>query len=386
MTSYCISIGQRISPVAKLLLSFATPPRWRWWPESGGKFKNKPLWEEPMDRKPGIARGAAMRPLVHAITALSTCTCVAMTVLPTAHAQPNYPTKPVRIFVPYGPGGVGDLTMRLVADKMSQNLKQQFIIENQPGAGGIVNATSVMRAEPDGYTLIEIGNGASISMSLFNDLPYNVLTDFAPISVTGSFEMLLAVPDSSPYKTIKDVVDTAQKNPGKINLGAINPGSTQNLSAHLFEQVTGAKFTIVTYRTTPDLVTALLRGDVDVGFDYFAGLDSEIGPGKVRIIATSSEERDPLLKDVPTAKESGYPAYIVTSWNGLAAPAKVSPEIINILHDAATKALADPDVKTKALNLGIDSTGSTPRQMHERLASDFAKWRDVIAKAGIPKQ
>jgi tripartite-type tricarboxylate transporter receptor subunit TctC len=339
-----------------------------------------------MDRKPGIARGAVMHPLVRAIAALSTCTCVATTVLPAAHAQSNYPTKPVRIFVPYGPGGVGDLTMRLVADKMSQNLKQQFIIENRPGAGGIVNATSVMRAEPDGYTLIEIGNGASISMSLFNGLPYNVLTDFAPISVTGSFEMLLAAPDNSPYKSLKDVVDAAQKNPGKINLGAINPGSTQNLSAHLFEQVTGAKFTIVTYRTTPDLVTALLRGDVDVGFDYFAGLDGEIGPGKVRIIATSGEERDPLLKDVPTAKESGYPAYVVTSWNGLAAPAKVSPEIINILHDAATKALADPDVKAKALNLGIDSTGSTPQQMHERLASDFAKWRDVIAKAGIPKQ
>jgi tripartite-type tricarboxylate transporter receptor subunit TctC len=340
-----------------------------------------------MQAQAGASLSAGNCSLCRTIVVFSAGALIAAGLISSVSAQAaDYPTKPVRIFVPYGPGGVGDLTMRLVADKMSQNLKQQFIIENRPGAGGIVNATSVMRAEPDGYTLIEIGNGASISMSLFNDLPYNVLTDFAPISVTGSFEMLLGVPDSSPYKSLKDVVDTAQKNPGKINLGAINPGSTQNLSAHLFEQVAGAKFTIITYRTTPDLVTALLRGDVDVGFDYFAGLDSEIGPGKVRIIATSGEERDPLLKVVPTAKESGYPAYVVTSWNGLAAPVKVSPEIVNILHDAAIKALADPSVKAKALNLGIDATGSTPQQMHDRLASDFARWREVIAKAGIPKQ
>jgi Tripartite tricarboxylate transporter family receptor len=133
------------------------------------------------------------------------------------------------------------------------------------------------------------------------------------ISVAASFEMLLAVPDKSPYRSLKDVVDAAQKDPGKINLGAINPGSTQNLSAHLFQQVTGAQYTVIPYRTTPDLVTALLRGDVDLGFDYYAALHGVIGPDKIRIIATSGERRNPLLKDVPTARESGFPDYIVTS-------------------------------------------------------------------------
>jgi tripartite-type tricarboxylate transporter receptor subunit TctC len=298
----------------------------------------------------------------------------------------DYPTKPVRIFVPYGPGGVGDLTMRLVADRMSQNLNQQFVIENRPGAGGIVNMTEVLRARPDGYTLGEMGNGQAISMSLFQKLPYNVLTDFAPISVTASFEMLLAVPDNSPYKSLKDLVEAARKNPNKINLGAINPGSTQNLSAYLFQQVTGAQYTIVTYRTTPELVTALLRGDVDVGFDFYAGLVGEIGPGKMRIIATSGEKRDPLLKDVPTAKESGFPDYVVASWNGLTAPAKVTADIVNLLSVAVNKALADPELKQKALNLGIDASGSTPQQMHDRLVADTAKWKSVIDKAGIPKQ
>ena len=335
----------------------------------------------------GAVRSAETYPLRRTVAALGAIVAIVFGATSIATAQSTgYPTKPARIFVPYGPGGVGDLTMRLVADKLSQSLKQQFVIENRPGAGGIVNATSVMRAEPDGYTLIEIGNGSTISMSLFNDLPYNVLTDFAAISVTGSFEMLLAVPEKSPYKSLKELVDFAQKNPGKINLGAINPGSTQNLSAHLFQQVTGAKYTIVTYRTTPDLVTALLRGDVDLGFDFFAGYQSEIGPGKIRIIATSGEQRNPLLKDVPTAKESGFPDYVVSSWNGLAAPAKVAPDIINILHDGVIKALADPDVKAKALNLGIDATGTTPQQMHDRLAADYAKWHGVIEKAGIPKQ
>jgi tripartite-type tricarboxylate transporter receptor subunit TctC len=303
-----------------------------------------------------------------------------------AQAASDYPQKPVRVFVPYGPGGVGDLTMRLLADKLSQDVKQQFVIENRPGAGGIVNMTEVLRARADGYTLGEVGNGQAISMSLFEKLPYNVLTDFAPISITASFEILLAVPDNSPYKLLSDVVDTARKNAGRVTLGAINPGSTQNLSANLFQQVTGAEYTIVPYRTTPDLVTALLRGDVDLGFDFYAGLAGELGPGKIRIIATSGEQRDPLLKDAPTAKESGFPDYIVTSWNGLVAPAKVSAEVINILNTAVNRALSDPELKAKALSLGIDASGSTPQQMHDRLAADVVKWRDVIEKAHIHKE
>jgi tripartite-type tricarboxylate transporter receptor subunit TctC len=310
-----------------------------------------------------------------------------MPILPAAaQTAANFPQKPVRVFVPYGPGGVGDLTTRLLSDKLSQDLKQQFVVENRPGAGGIVNMTEVLRARADGYTLGLMGNGQAISMSLFEKLPYNILTDFAPISVTASFEILLAVPDNSSYKSLGEVVDAARKNPGKLTLGAINPGSTQNLSAHLFQQVTGAEYTIVPYRTTPDLVTALLRGDVDLGFDFYAGLGGELGPGKIRIIATSGEQRDPLLKDVPTAKESGFADYIVTSWNGLVAPAKVPAEIINILNTAVNRALSDPDLRAKALNLGIDTSGSTPQQMHDRLAADISKWRDVIEKAHIPKQ
>jgi tripartite-type tricarboxylate transporter receptor subunit TctC len=303
-----------------------------------------------------------------------------------AQSAAGYPQKPVRVYVPYGPGGVGDLTMRLLADQLSKDLKQSFVIENRPGAGGIVAMTEVLRAPADGLTLGEMGNGQAISMSLFSKLPYDVLNDFTQVSVAASFEMLLAVPDGSPYKTLGDLVDAARKSPGKLNLGAINPGSTQNLSAHLFQQVTGAEYTIVPYRTTPDLVTALLRGDVDLAFDFYAALQPVIGPGKIRIIATSGEERDPLLKEVPTAKESGFPSYVVTSWNGVAVRGATPADIVNVLSGAINRGLAAPEVQEKSRKFGMDAHGTSPQEMHDRMARDIAKWRDVIEKANIPKQ
>ena len=277
------------------------------------------------------------------------------------------------------------MTIRLLANKVSQNLKQAFVIENRPGAGGIAAMRAVLGASPDGYTLGEMGNGQAISASLFQNLPYDVLTDFAQISVAASFAILLAVPPTSPHKTVKDVIEAARKSPGKLNLGAINPGSTQNLSAVLFQQVSGADFAIVTYRTTPDLVTALLRGEVDLGFDYFAGFESTIAADKLHVIATSGDKRDPVLKDVPTANESGLPGYVVSSWNGVAAPAGVPAPIIAMLSTEIRRALADPEVKERMLKLGLDARGSTPQEMRDRMAKDIAKWREVIDKAGIPK-
>jgi tripartite-type tricarboxylate transporter receptor subunit TctC len=302
-----------------------------------------------------------------------------------AQAAEDYPRRPVRIFVPYGAGGAGDMTIRLLANKLSQNLKQPFIIENRPGAGGIAAMRAVLGAPADGYTLGEMGNGQAISTSLFQNLPYDVLNDFAQISVAASFAILLAVPPTSPYKSLKELIEAARQAPGKFNLGAINPGSTQNLSAVLFQQVSGAQFAIVTYRTTPDLVTALLRGEVDLGFDYYAGFESTIAPGKLRIIATSGDKRDPVLKEAPTAAESGLPGYVVSSWNGVAAPGGVPAPIIAMLSTEIRRALADPEVRERMLKLGLDARGTTPQEMHDRMARDIAKWREVIDKAEIPK-
>lgn len=347
---------------------------------TGLRDKEGYMDDEGLPRKPGLRLSR------RSIMAGIACGVAFASAARPAQAAPNYPIKPVRIVVPYGPGGVGDLTMRLMADKLSEQVTQQFVIENRPGAGGIMAMTEARRAPADGYTLAEIGNGQAISASLFTKLPFDVLKDFTPISVAASFEMLLAVPGGSPHLTLENVVEAAKKNPGKLNLGAINPGSTQNLSAHLFQQVTGAQYTIVTYRTTPDLVTALLRGDVDLGFDYYAGFGGELADGKLRIIATSGDARDPLLPSVPTAKESGFPQYVVTSWNGVAGPHGLAPDIVQILSADINRALAAPDLQQKASRLGMQARGSTPEQMRDRLVADIAKWRQVIDRAGIPKQ
>jgi tripartite-type tricarboxylate transporter receptor subunit TctC len=303
-----------------------------------------------------------------------------------ALSQPNFPAKPIQIFIPYGAGGVADLTMRLLAQKLTERTKQQVVIENRPGAGGLLAAKEVLRAPADGYTLGVIGNGQAIGMSLFKARPYNVLTDFSFVSITARFEMLLATKKDSSLKSVQDIVTAARKDPGKLNFGAINPGSTQNLSAHLLKQVTGIDVAIVPYKTTPDLVTAVLRGDVDVGFDFYAGLQAVISDNQVRIIATSGEQRNPLLRDVPTAKESSFPDYIVTSWNGLASAAGMPAETLGILNQLINTALADPTLQATASALGMDARGSTPQEMRERMAADVKKWAAVIEKAGIEKQ
>src|SRR5262245_51389465 len=221
-----------------------------------------------------------------------------------ATAEPGFPNRTVRIFVPYGPGGVGDLTMRLVAQKLTDRMGKQVIIENRPGAGGVLAAKATLDSPPDGYTLLVTGNGTAISMSLFKVRPYHALTDFTQISVAASFEMLIATPADSPFKTVQDIIKAARANPGKLNLAAINPGSTQNLSAHLFKQLTGIDATIVTYRTTPDLITGVLRGDIDLAFDYYAAFKGPLADDKIRIVASADDERNPLLPNVPTVKES----------------------------------------------------------------------------------
>ena len=303
-----------------------------------------------------------------------------------ARAEPGFPAKPIRISIPFGAGGVADLTMRLLAQTLTERTKQQVVIENRPGAGGLLSAKAVLEAPPDGYTLAVIGNGQAIAMSLFKARPYNVLTDFTFVSITARFEMLLAVKADSPLQTLQDVVTAARKNPGKLNFGAINPGSTQNLSAHLLKQVSGLDVTIIPYKTTPDLITGILRSDVDVGFDYYAALQPVIIDNKVRIVATSGEDRNPLLHNVPTARESGFPEYVVTSWNGLASAAGLPPDVLAALNGHINAALSDPALRATATKLGMDARGSTPEQMRDRMAADIKKWAAVIEKGGIEKQ
>jgi tripartite-type tricarboxylate transporter receptor subunit TctC len=337
-----------------------------------------------MQGEPGAIRSRRHR-LWRAIV-VACLASLAPWVVTIAHAEPGFPSRPVRIMVPYGPGGVADVTMRLLAQKLGERLGQQFVIDNRPSAGGIIAAKATATAAPDGYTLVVSGNGMAIAKSLFKSLPYDVLTDFTPVSITAFLDLMLATRADGRLKSVNDIIAAAKADPGKLNFGTIAPGSTQNLSAELFRMTADIKVTIVTYRTTPDLLTALLRGDVDVGFDYYAGFNAALKDNKLRAVASTGDKRAPWTPEVPTVKESGLAGYAVVSWNALSGPAGMPRDVVDLLNREINAALRLPDVQEKAHLFGLDARGTTPEEMAQRMASDVAKWAAVIEKVGLERQ
>ncbi len=311
------------------------------------------------------------------------CTAVATS---DAWAQAKYPDHPVRIILPFGAGGVADITSRLVAEKLSDKLGQRFVIENQPGAGGIAAARVALAGGADGYTLALLTNGTAISVSLFRHLPFDPLKQFVPISAIGYFDCVFITSASSPFHTLGDFLKAAREKPGTLNIGSINVGSTQNLTAELFKSMAGIKVVLVPFRTTPDQVVALLRGDIQLSIDFYAALKPSLQSDKARALATSGQQRSPALPSVPTVQEGGVANFDVTAWNGFYAPVGTPKAVIATLNRALREVLADPNLKQRALDLGIDVRPSTPAELDARMRSDIKKWAQVIERAHIPKQ
>jgi len=302
-----------------------------------------------------------------------------------ARAQ-AYPTRPVRLILPFGAGGVADVTSRLTAEKLSDKLGQRFVVENQPGAGGINAVRSVISAPPDGYTLGLVTNGTAISVPLFKSLPFDPTKDFDLVSTLGYFDLVFAANGESSFKTLADFVDAARAAPGKLNVGTINVGSTQNLGAELFKASAGVDFQVVPYRGTPEIIVGLLRNDVDLMVDFYAALRAGLQDGKLRPLAVSSPQRSPILPDVPTVQEAGVRDYEVTSWNGIFAPPGTPRDVIDVLNRSLREILAIPDVVKQYADVGIEAKASTPEELGARLRQDIDKWGKVIERAGIPKQ
>jgi tripartite-type tricarboxylate transporter receptor subunit TctC len=303
-----------------------------------------------------------------------------------ARAESSYPNHAVRIVVPFAAGGVADTTARIVAEKLSDKLGQRFYIENQPGAGGITAARTAILAAPDGYTLVMLTNGTAVSVSLFEKLPFDPLRDFVPVSSLGFFDFIFATSATSEFKTLADFIAAARARPGALNVGTINIGSTQNLSAELFKTAANIDFTIVPYRGTPEVEVSLLQGNLSLMIDSYAAMKGNIADGKFRALASSGAVRSESTPDLATVQESGVTNYDVVSWNALFAPARTPPEIVKTLNGTLTDILADAEIKTRLLALGIEAKGGTPEDIAERLKSDIDKWRQVIEKAKIPKQ
>jgi tripartite-type tricarboxylate transporter receptor subunit TctC len=302
-----------------------------------------------------------------------------------AKAQSTYPTQPVAVVVPFGAGGIADTSLRIVAEKLTGELGQQ-VVENQPSAGGITAAMNALKAPADGHTLALLTNGTAISVPLFKKLRFDPLTDFTPVSSVAFFDFVLVTNAQSPLRSVADVVAAARAEPGGLNVGTINIGSSQNLSAELLKSTAGVDFSIVPYRQTPDLLVAVLRGDVDLMIDNYAAVKSALDDGRARAIATTGTARSPALPDVPTVQESGIQGFEVTSWNGVFAPAGTPAEAIDTMNHALQTVLAMPDVKQRLLDLGVEGRASTPEELHARLQADIAKWSEVITKAGIEQQ
>lgn len=297
----------------------------------------------------------------------------------------SFPTRPIRVIVPFGPGGVADITARVVAPKLSEALGQQVVIENKPSAGGVVAGQDVARATPDGHTLLLLNNGTAVSQALFTKLPYDP-SRFEPISTIGFFPLVILSDPKSPLKSVQDVVAQAKKSPGRMNVGTIGVGSTQNLAAELFKAAAGIDVLIVPFKATGEVVTAAKQGSADVVFEILAPAMSHIRSGNLRAIAITSAKRFPAIKDVPTVIESGVAGYDVASWNGLAAPAQTPRAVVERIHQEVVKALAAPDIQKRFAELGVEARPSTPEALRKFYASEVARWTKVVEQAKIPKQ
>jgi tripartite-type tricarboxylate transporter receptor subunit TctC len=301
-----------------------------------------------------------------------------------AAAQSDFPNKPIRLIVPFAPGGLADITMRIVGEKLGERLGQRIIIDNRPSGGGIAAAQAVAQAPADGYTLIVFTNGTAISVGLFKTLPFDPIKDFVPISSVAYFDILLLVNDKSPIKTVQDLLTQAKARGSAMNMGTINPGSTQNLSGELFKSTAGIGATIVPFKTSGEVQVALVRDDITVGFESYAALKGAIDDKQIRAIATSGTTRS--LPDVPTVKETGALDYEVTGWNAIFAPAGTPPEIVAKLNSEIVAIMAMPEIRKRILELGTEPKSSTPDEIAARLKADIAKWGSVIERAGIEKR
>jgi tripartite-type tricarboxylate transporter receptor subunit TctC len=301
-------------------------------------------------------------------------------------AEASYPDRSVRVVLPFAAGGVADITARIIAEKLGDKLGQRFYVENQPGAGGIAAARTVISSAPDGYTLALLSNGTAISVSLFKKLPFDPLKDFEPISSLGFFDFIFCTGADSEFKTLAEFIAAAKTKPGALNVGTINIGSSQNLSAELFKTAAGIDFTIVPYRATPEVGVSLLQGDIALMIDSYASVKGNLADRKFRALASSGPMRSESTPEIATVQEGGVANYEVVSWNALFAPAGTPPEIVNRLNGALQDILADADVKKRLLELGIVAKAGTPQEISARLKSDIDKWQKVIEKAGIQRQ
>jgi tripartite-type tricarboxylate transporter receptor subunit TctC len=304
-----------------------------------------------------------------------------------ASADPDtFPQRPIRVIIPFGAGGLADVTMRLAGEELGNILGQPVVVENRPGAGGVAATSTMLNADADGHTLIVLTNGTTIAMSQFPEQLAPVNTGLQPVSSLAWFDLVLLTNPESGLNTLQAVLDKAETAAQGVRIGVINPGSSQHLSAELFKANAGINATIISYRTTPDVLSALLRQEIDVMIDAYTALKGSIESGQAQPVAVTGDVRNPAMPDVPTAVEAGVEDYVVTGWNALYTHKGVPEAIVSKLHDAIARVAAMPQIGQRFLDLGVEARANSAAEMNARFEEDRARWHAVMIETGVIEQ
>ncbi|MFZ0838083.1 MAG: tripartite tricarboxylate transporter substrate binding protein [Xanthobacteraceae bacterium] len=298
-------------------------------------------------------------------------------------AAEDWPTRPIRILVGFGAGGGTDVTSRIIGDALSEVVGQSIVVENKPGAGGTIAGDIVAKGAKDGYNALMVSVAHTVATATIKAQPYDAVNDFAPVGVVANSAFVVVVRKDFPADNLRDLIAIAQREPGKLNYGSVTIGSTQHITAELLRQRAGMEAQHISFRTTPEVVTALMRGDVSFAVELAHAVRGQVQSGDLKIIAVMTSKRWPTLPDVPTVQESGIPDFEVLGWYGLLFPAGVAPEIVAKTHSGLAKVLSRGSVHDQLEHIGALPGLSTPEEFRQLLASEVVKWRAVVKAAGL---
>ena len=315
----------------------------------------------------------------------SALACLATLVLALAAAPvlaQDYPAKPVRIISPFSAGGPADIYARYLAQRLEKPMGQPFVVENRVGGGGIIGADAVAKAAPDGYTLLVMSNTHTVNESLVSKKPYKLMTDLVPVAPLNSSDLLLVVNPAVPAKNLKELLDLARANPGKLNYASSGPGTPYHMAGELFKAMAGVNIVHIPHKESSGARTAVMGGQVEMMFDAITVMARLAEAGKVRAIASSGAKRSPVTPDIPTVSEAGVPGYEATIWLGIMAPAGTPKPIVDRLNAEIAKIVSSPDVKADWAKQGAVPMTMTPEEFDRYLRADIEKWAKVVKASG----
>jgi tripartite-type tricarboxylate transporter receptor subunit TctC len=306
----------------------------------------------------------------------------ALAAIPAAHAD-NYPSKPIKMIVPFPAGGTTDVMARVISQELTRSWGQQVVVENKPGAGGNIGSDAVAKSPPDGYTLLMGTVGThGINVSLYKNMPFDPVKDFEPITLVTAVPNILVVHPSLPVKSVKELINHAKSNPGKLNFASSGNGTSIHLAAELFKTMTGVQMAHVPYKGSAPALTDLIGGQVQLMFDNMPSALPHVKAGKLKAVAVTSSKRSPALPDVPTIAESGVPKFEATAWFGALAPRGTPKEIVTKLNKEMARILQTSEVKERLLAQGAEPIGNSPEQFAAHIKAEIAKWERVVKESG----